>query len=110
MAPIHQARALDAGEEQEVEEREDPAADHVGDEADDDGAIAVAGEERSEQERQAEAREPEALARLEDRRHGGRRDQAPEEEAWQVAVEDIRHDAFSAAAMAFAALMRPTWV
>src|SRR5262245_59376092 len=89
---------LDAGEEEEVEEREYPAADHVGDEADDDGTVAVTREEGPEKERQAEARQPESLARLEDRRHRGRREQPPEEQARQVVVEDVHHAYFSAAA------------
>src|SRR5688572_11602862 len=72
------AGPVDAREQCKVEQGEQPAADHVQDESEDRCLAAIRCEHRADQKGQTEARQAQALAARQDRRHCHGRDQSPE--------------------------------
>src|SRR6185503_18964102 len=99
----------DAVEEEKVQERKQPAADHVGDEADERGTIAMRRQHGADEKRQAESGQTEPLTALQDRRHRHGGDEPPQGELWQL-VNEVGDHAQTLCWSASAALMMPTCV
>src|SRR3954468_16644819 len=99
------ARPVQCCEDEVIDEGEEPSAQQVEDEPGDVRCRALAGEERADEERQAQARVAEALAREEDRAQRRGSDQSPQQPAPDGDGELVRHAVFSTVSAVAAEIM-----